>query len=471
MIPLTASAALAPAALVGALLAAYNYERFGKTTEFGVTYCLNYFMEGDKRLFSARYLWPNLHWYYLTPPSLSPYFPYVFPEQAYFGPDAYRGGETISGQSVVAALAAFVAAAAFCARRRLRLGPMGPYLGLLAWMFAAVLLAICGIGFRGNRYLVDCQPPLVLAVVLVAGSIESAPLSGGASFIWRAGFRALAAASVAFNILAGLQGFEAFKQMRSSSYGALEAVGNYPAYWLGRLGLFEYGPVEMKVVFPRNPALAVIEPLLSAGTPEYTDSLYVIEYVGGRQIELVGDHSGHGGPSSGAIAITPGQAYTLKVDMGALYPPQTPPFVARYKDRQLRLLKYDIRVEMDGKMVLDRKMNSYDAPPWSLRAGTNHLTMNPCRTDFSGQVLSMARLPPATLVDPEQTGLCRIRCVLPLARADMSFPLLSSGPAGSGTLVYLRILSGNRVRFGADEWSDRGRASRTPSPRRRRPST
>ena len=461
-----AAAAVAPAALVGALLAVYNYERFGRVSEFGVTYCLNYFIVGDTPLFSASYLWPNLHWYYLTPPSLSPYFPYVFPEQAYFGPAAYRGGETISGQSVVAALGAFVAAAAFCARKRLRFGLLGVYIGALVWMFAAVLLAISSIGFRGNRYLVDCQTPFVLAIVLIAGSVESAPLSGMASRLWRTGFRALAAASVVFNILAGLQGFEAFKQIRTSSFRALEAVGNYPACWLEKLGILKAGPIELKVVFPRNPSVAVIEPLLSAGTPEYTDSLYVIEYVGGKQIELVGDHSGHGGPKSGVIPITPGQAYTLKIDMGALYPPPSPPFIARYRDRRFSLLKTGIRVEMDGKVVLDRKMNSYDAPPWSIQVGRNHLTMNPCRTDFSGRILSQERLPPTSPADREQTGLCRIRCVLPFQLPNMSFPLLSSGAAGSGTLVYLSVLPGNRVRFGADEWSIGGGLSDvlTPSP-------
>jgi hypothetical protein len=461
-----ALAAIAPALIVGALLAAYNYERFGKFSEFGVSYSVNYFIGGDKPMFSASYLWPNLHWYYLTPPSLSPFFPYVFPEQAYFGPAAYRGGETISGQFVVTAMGAFVVAAALGSRRRLSLGPLWAYVGLLAWMFAAVFLAVSWIGFRGNRYLVDCQPALVLAIVLVAGSVASAAGSGMTSRFWTKGFSAFAAVSVVFNILAGLQEFEAFKNLRPPSYRALEAVGDYPAYWLEELGVLKAGPVELKVVFPRNPPLAVIEPLLSAGTPEYTDSLYVIEWSGGRQIELVGDHCGHGGPASEAISINPGQVYTLKIDMGALYPPLCAPFTARYRGRQLSLLKSGIRVEMDGKVVLDREMDSYDAPPWSLQVGRNHLTMNPNRTDFSGQILSQARLPPTGLPERVQTGVYRIRCELPAGLPNMSFPILSSGATGSGTLVYLSVLPGNQVRFGADEWSIGGGLSEalTPSP-------
>jgi len=461
-----ATVAAAPAAFVGALLALYNYGRFGRISEFGVSYSVNYFIGGEKPMFSASYLWPNLHWYYLTPPTLSPFFPFVFPEQAYFGPAAYRGGETISGQSIVAVTGAFVAAAAYLARRRLRVGPLGAYVGILAWMFASVVLAVSGIGFRGNRYLVDCQPALVLAIALIAGSVESAAPAGVASLIWRMGFRVLVAASVAFNLFGGLQEFEAFKNTRTSTFRALESVGNYPAYWLEKLGIFKAGPVELKVVFPRAPTVGGIEPLLSAGTPEYTDALYVIEWAGGRQIELVGDHSGHSGPASGVISIAPGHIYTLKIDMGALYPPLSPPFTAWYRERELSYLKNTIRVELDGQVVLERKMSSYDAPPWSLQVGRNHLTMNPCRTDFSGQILSQSRLPAPGLPEHVQTGLFRIRCELPLQQPDRSFPILSSGATGSGTLVYLSVLPGNRIRFGADEWSIGGGLSEalTPSP-------
>ena len=253
----------------------------------------------------------------------------------------------------------------------MRFGPLGTFLGILTWMFAVVLAALSGMGVRADRYLVDCQPALILGIVLVAGSVETAAASGMASRLWRTGFRLLAASSVAFNLFGGLQEFEAFKNTRTSAYRAMEAVGDYPAYWLENLGLMKVGPVELKVVFPRVPPVAGIEPLVSAGTPDYTDSLYVIEWSGGRQIELKGDHSGHGGPASDVISITPGQVYTLKVDMGALYPPLSPPFTSMYRERRLSLLKSSIRVEMDGKVVLDRKMSSYDAPPWSLQVGKN----------------------------------------------------------------------------------------------------
>jgi hypothetical protein len=205
-----AAASAVPAACIGILLAVYNYERFGNPSEFGVSYSVNTFMTGTQPLFSTAYLWPNIHWYYLTLPALSPFFPYVFPENAYFGPAAFRWGEIIHGQFPVLVLGAWVLFAALLLRKRLRFEWMGAYLCLLAWMFLALFAAICAIGFRGDRYMVDFQPALVVGIVLLAGAVFSVLGKGGLPGLWRAAFAVLAGLSVAFNVFAGLQEFEAF---------------------------------------------------------------------------------------------------------------------------------------------------------------------------------------------------------------------------------------------------------------------
>jgi hypothetical protein len=460
----TGAAAVLPAACVGAFLAIYNYERFGDPLEFGLTYSMNFFAGHGKPIVSAAYLWPNLHWYYLTLPALSPFFPYVFPEGAYFGPPEYRWGEVIHGQFPVLILGAFVAAAALLSWRQLRIGRLASYLALLAWMFLVLLLAISAFGYRGDRYMVDFQPSLVLGIVLMAYAIASATPGGAGARIWRLGFIALAALASVFNVFAGLQDFDAFKNLRAPTFQALEGWGNYPAYWLEKLHLLQAGPVELKVVFPTNHKVAVIEPLLAAGTPEFSDSLNVIESPSGAYVEFLGDHSGFGGPRSEQIPVTPGQTYTLTIDMGALYPPLSPPFISDFNDTQSRLLKTGIRVEMDGKTVLDRKMRSYDAPPWTVEVGRNDITMNPFETRFSGRVLSVARLPPPQLMENENNGLWRISCDFPMERPNTNFPLLSSGITGSGTLIYLNVLPGNRVRFGVDEWGYGGGFSEALEP-------
>jgi len=443
-------AAVAPAAFVGALLALYNFERFGNPFEFGMSYSLNSFMKGDKPLFGWAYFWPNAHWYYLTPPALSPYFPYVFPEEAYFGPEKYRGGEAIHGQFVVFALLLFVAISAFVARKRIRVGRLAAYLGVVSWMFLSLFVAVCALGVRGDRYVVDFQGMLALGIVLLGGAVASVQGSGFRGKLWWVVFSGLAALSAAFNILAGIQIFNTFEYLRPSEYEALQALGNYPAYWLGKMGLLPAGPFELKVIFPVK--VSAIEPLLVAGTPEFSDSLYVIEHSSGNEIEFLADHSGFGGPRSGPIEIIPGKVYTLSIEMGALYPPLSRPFTNEQKGDLGRLQKTRFHVEMDGRSVFDRKMDYFDAPPWAIQIGKNLVTMNPFSTHFSGRVISSRRLPPTSMSEKSNDGLWRIRCVLPLQDANRSFPLLSSGIQGSGTLIYINVLANHNFRLGTDQW-------------------
>ena len=454
------AAALVPAALVGACLALYNYERFGSPLDFGISYSSNDFVWSHHRLASFTYLWPNVHWYYLTFPALSPFFPYVFPEEAYFGPPGYVWGEAIHGQFPVFALAAFVAISSVYLRGRPGIARLGTFLGFLGWMFLGAFLPLCFMGVRADRYMVDFQPALALGVVLLAAAVATARGGSAPSRLWRGAFVLLAAAAAAFNLFAGLEEFSAMKNIRSGTFRSMELIGNYPSYWLEKTGMLRTGPIELKVVFPENVKAASVEPILTVGTPESTDSLYVAEWPPGGRIMLSGDHHGFGGPSSQAMTVTPGQVYTLKVDMGAFYPPLNHPYFARFKTRQAHTIKSSIRVEMDGKTVLDQKMGSYDAPPWTLESGRNDVTLNPYKTVFSGHVLSARRLaPPEPVAVEANNGLWRIRCVFPMDHPSSNHPLLSAGVTGNGTLVYLNVLPENKIRIGLDEWGAGGSSS------------
>lgn len=452
-----ALAAVVPAALVGLALAAYNYERFGSPTDFGINHSTNDFIWNHHKLASAAYLWPNLHWYFLTPPALSPYFPYVFPEEAYFGPAGYAWGEAIHGQFPVFVLAAFVGLSAIVLRRRLALGKLTAFLGFLGWMFLAAFVPLCAMGVRADRYMVDFQPALVLAVALLAAAV-SAGVGGRGARLWRTAFGLLAAAAVLFNLFAGIEEFSAMKNTRKASYDPLEWYGNYPSYWLERMGLLRTGPIEVKVVFPEKVPGPSVEPILTVGTPENTDAVFASLWTNGL-VQLSGDHHGYGGPSTPQMKVVPGREYTLRVDMGAFYPPPHHPYYSRFSAVQAHLIKSRFRVEMDGVTVLNRKMNSYDAPPWTLELGRNDITLTPCKTAFTGTVTGLRLLPPPTPeVAAPSHGLWRLRCVFPEI-PNSNHPLLATGVAGNGTLIYLSNLGNNQVRLGLDEWGAGGTQS------------
>jgi hypothetical protein len=453
------AASIVPASLVGALLATYNLERFGSPFDFGFTHSLNaFFSDPGLKLASPRFIWPNLHWYYLTLPAIGPYFPYVYPCRAEFGPAGYRTGEIMHGQFPVFVFAAFVVlSAAFVCRRLLPARP-APFFGILAFIFLSTLLALCPLGIRADRYMVDFQAPLILGIVLLAGLV--APLLGDRfRGPWGAAFAVLVAVAVAFNFFAGIEEFDAFKNIRTSTFDRMEYVGNLPSALLGRLGLLRYGPLEVKAVFPKPEAAPTFEPLLTLGTPRLNDTLYVIEYPTG-QIQLLADHLGYPQPRSDLIPIEPGRPYTFSVDMGALYPPLNHPFFSRYGTMQARLLKSRVSVMMDGRLVFNSHLGSYDAPPWTLEIGREDISMSLSRPRFSGTIVSVRRLPPPPQSGAlEKPGAWRIVCVLPLQLPGASFPIVASGTTGNGTILFVTILPGNRVRFGIDEWFIGGAAS------------
>jgi hypothetical protein len=443
--------ALVPAGAVGIGLGVYNFERFGNPLEFGLAYSANEFIGNHHQLVSAAYLWPNLRWYYLTFPALSPFFPYVFPEQASFGPSGYVTGEAIHGQFPVFALTAFVFAAAILLRGNLRLERLRGFLGILGWMFASAFLLLCSIGVRADRYMVDFQPPLVLAIAILAAAVSA---STGAPKLWRLSFGLLVAAAVAFNLFAALEEFSAFKYVRTGLYRRLEWIGNYPSYWLERAGILPTGPVEMKVVFPQGQKVGSAEPLLSVGTPERTDAIYANLLPPGGLVEIAASHHGDVGVATAPLPIEPGRVYTLKVDMGAFYPPLNHPYFERFNPTQAHAMKSRVRVEMDGVAVLNRRMNSFDAPPWTLEFGRNDITLTPAKTGFTGRVFGERRLaPPPPEPSVDRHGLWRIQCTFPRVSTGTGEPILAAGLPGRATLVYLKVLAADSVRFGLDEWA------------------
>jgi hypothetical protein len=68
---------LLPIATVGAGLALYNYLRFGNPLEFGQTYQLAGENVSKLRTLSLSYIPFNLHVYLLSPPGITPYFPFL----------------------------------------------------------------------------------------------------------------------------------------------------------------------------------------------------------------------------------------------------------------------------------------------------------------------------------------------------------------------------------------------------------
>lgn len=446
-------AAVVPASIIGLLLAAYNYGRFHNPFEFGFDYGMNAFFATGKPVASTAFIWPNLHWYYLTLPVLSPYFPYVFPLNANHLPAAYYGSEAIHGQWPVLVLG-LVVAIGFCLPR-LRRHPLPPSLRLfvagLAWIFVVELLFMAVLGIRADRYMPDFQAPLILLLVLIAGYCSRGPRPAGAiPQLWGAAFAVTAIGATAFNFLIALQIFNSFVNTRPKTFATLSYYGNYPIYLLARHGLASFGPVRFDVVF-KQPRRYLSAPLLATGTPNHTDVLYADQDPDGK-VSLSLLHEGYGAIHSRPLPVIYGKKYTIEVSMGSLYPPDRAPFFAGRSREDIERLKTTVRVLVDGRDVLLDQMKSYDSPPDWIFFGRDPAGVAPA---FTGRISHIQRLPvppAAALAAFTESGMWRLAMTPDFSHPRIGEPILASGISGHGNLLFLEVMGPDTLRFGLDQW-------------------
>jgi hypothetical protein len=447
-------AAVLPAAAVGLLLAAYNHGRFGDPFDFGFKHQVNALMSSGLPFARAAFMGPNLQWYYLTPPELSPYFPYVLPINASARPADYYGYELVHGEWLVWPL--LVAVTLITARAFRRGQPPAREVRFAAAFavgaFVVLLATLSTFGFRANRYVVDFQPALIAGLALLGAcglASPGLPRDGG-SRVLRLFFVASAVSLAGFNLLAGLQWMDRLASRRPQVSQTLAYYGNFPSHWLHELGLITYGPVRFEATFAKQ-TQAVREPLLAVGTNGYADVLYAAQHPSG-QVELLLDHRNTGGLRSELLPIQPGVPHILEIDVGGLYPPEAHPFFKDWPADRVRRLKTRARVLLDGVPVIDGHQTANDAPPGALAIGANPRNLDP---QFSGKIRAIERLTPRLDDPPREFGIWSLELEFPRNGLNGGQPLLASGITGRGNLLFVDTPRAGEIRFGFDQWGHR----------------
>jgi hypothetical protein len=444
------AAAILPAALTGAGLAGYNFARFGSPFDFGFEHGQNQFFTTGESILQPRFLAANLRWYYLTPPTVTPYMPFVFPGDITFRPPGYQGAEAIHGFFPCTLLVGWILAGAALARRRPAGGraPLARFSVAHFLGFSVALLFVMSLVIRADRYAVDYQVPLTLLAVIGTGWIWRQDAHGPVWSLWRWGCGALAGLTALFAIFASLQLFELFEYTRPRSFALLGRTLNPPYEWFYRLGFPRPGPVSLQVRFaPQTTPL--IEPLVVTGTPLYADAVTVAQYPG-NQIQFMFDHSGHGGPASELLKIEPGRDYDVQIEMGSFFPPLGDPY---YRDSARLTRKYTLRVALDGKNVLNRQTVFYDSPPWARWIGFNPINYSLVHPRFSGKIREVRRAepePPPTRRDSART-VVRYTLAFPTDMPEPQ-PLASAGVTGHGLLLFVQKTAPDTYRLSIDDW-------------------
>lgn len=445
-----AIAAVVPALLVGVLLAAYNALRFDTPFEFGIHYAVDDMIGSGYPLYSFSFFWSNLKWYYLRPPALGIYFPYVFPMNATNRPPHYYGFEAIEGQLAVSLLAALTVVSLVAARRRV--SELRSFVGLPAFAFGLIYLGLAFLGARSDRYIVDFQASLVLLIVLAAGVCWPNETPGKGLRLSLAGFCLLACVAGLGNLFASFQLAGRIENLRPKTWAAMTGVGNLPSAFLARMGLISFGPVRVHFTLPPFDGKPYSRPLIATGLPNKTDTVYVTQYKGDR-VEIAVSHSGYGSVRSASIALDPKKDHVLEADLGSLYPPRGHPWFGGRSAEEVEALKTTATVRLDGDVIIHARLRFYDAPPGWVSFGRN-----PGGNDetFGGVVSGVERLPPPSTDSfadrAAETGVWSISLVFPFHRPGVGQPILGSGISNHGNLLFVETHRDHTVRFAIDEW-------------------
>jgi hypothetical protein len=412
-------------------LGAYNYARFGDVREFGHSYQLGVV---PQKMFRTTNLEHNLRIYYLSPPALNGYFPFVAPADEPPKPPDYVGREHAHGEwiwSCVTLVA--LAGAVFTIRRRSEEWREVALLGsplLAAFIVSTLVVSLTAV--RANRYMLDFHPLLVLGTLLLLASVagRSARLAGSILIL----------ASLVFNVFASMQVHGFFRYSDPAAYAKVARKADGVLWPLLR----EADAVsdrEVTITWPATLASRSREPIFSAG-PTWFDDVLWADYRADGKVRLIYAHGEMGGAYGDWFPITPGGVSRVRLSGAVLLPPVGHPAFGHQPMGEQRFLKRSFQVVVDGQVRFERDVPSFPSSPRLHRWGKWR------RPDgevfrFGGKIENPEPL--AVGMDRirsrgAEEGAFRFRLELPQVMFGFGEPLLQSGSAGAFDMLAIKYV-------------------------------
>ena len=346
---------------VGALLAAYNFERFGNPLEFGTRYMV-LLIPNPAVSFSASYVWANLRMYFLLPAHLSPWFPFVKLPVLPHLPTGFTSdpmpedmfGMLANMPVLLLGLAALGMTAAARVLSRLGLAVLA-----LALLLAAVGGLLMFYGGANGRYSIDAMEGLPALSVIGIWLVEARAGGGGPRWAFvRALWGALALYSVVFSCCACIGRDDLFRSLHPGVYRMAAHVFDLPSHAYDRVEGVAYGPLTISVAFPAG-RTGQSQPLVTTGSWPRNNVLFV-RFADGSHVQF--GFAGGGGTFVGApVAVDYSRSHRLKVSLGSLYPPRQSPFFDALGAADADALSETLFVELDGVTILHQRAFFYDA--------------------------------------------------------------------------------------------------------------
>jgi hypothetical protein len=305
------------------------------------------------------------------------------------------------------------------------------------------------------RYMVDFAPSLMLLACV--GLLGAERAFAGWS---RAALRAIAAAAAAFSVFVGLmlnlQLHELLRQLNPELQQRIAHAFDFPVYWGERLAGARWGPIRLSLQFPKGRS-GTLEPLVTTGWEYYSDYFFAY-YIDDRHLKFGFDHAGHGLVWSQPLTVDYGARHELKLQMGSLFPPRAHPYFDGLSPRAIDDLTRWLHLDLDGRRVFDVRQDFYDGSPESLRIGGD-----PNRAAYGERFTGhLFKTELANGAMPMSYGAAELRLTLPLQASDRALPLVATGRAGSGDLLFVRMAPTGLARFYYDHWGEVFRSDEMP---------
>lgn len=440
---------LVPLAGVGALLALHNTLRFGNPLEFGQTYQFSLDYEARVRHFSLAYAGFNGWRYFFSAARWSEYFPFIRPAEVPARPEGFGGYDDVYG--VLANLPAAWFALAL---------PLAGGAGrgrLMAWIGAVVVLfagpAVMLLGFFGSlaRYELDFTPALMLLACTGALALEQR-VKVAARIAWGAA----ALGSAVFAGLFSLQLNRLLLEMNPAGYREAAAVLNRGPALFGARPAAE----EFEVRWPAGGGTRT-ETLLSVGELPEVDRVF-LRVIDGERVQVGLVRNVMPEVVSPVLPAAPETVHRVRVTLGALLPPETHPWFAGATADEARRASRVLRLEFDGKIVVET-FRRFDAVVGKrIRAGTAALG-DAAHPRIGRELVAVRRIPLAlrevasSVAGAElKDETLRFTVRFPRDRTGACEPLVVTGATGQGDLLGVQYLDGSRVRLIFDHWGRLG---------------
>jgi hypothetical protein len=188
------------------------------------------------------------------------------------------------------------------------------------------------------------------------------------------------------------------------------------------------GPLALRVMLPRD-RFGVREPLFVTGARGRQD-LLLINYVREGEIRLTAQHEGAALRDSEILPVD----YLLPHE-----------FVIHHGIQ-------GFSVWLDGRRVFASVFAGYTAEPWQVWVGCAPWRIDTTRNRFGGKILAVERRDVGSAALLSSGKPLTLYLALPLGRAGLREPLLTTGVTGRGDNFYVRYLDATHIAFGFDHW-------------------